>query len=38
MDVKFLFQAAHECGTHIRHLRPVRQRLEEAFMEAIGKK
>lgn len=33
-----LFEAARDQGTQIRHFRPVRQRLEEVFMEAIGKK
>lgn len=30
------FRIAQELGTHIRHLKPVRQSLEETFLEAIG--
>ncbi len=32
-----VFETAREQGTHIRHFKPIRQRLEETFMEAIGK-
>lgn len=38
VEVKAIFQAAKACGAHVRHLRPVRQRLEDAFLHAIGKK
>ncbi len=32
-----VFEAARQQGTHIRHFKPIRRRLEETFMEAIGK-
>jgi len=32
-----LFEVARAQGTHIRHFKPIRQRLEETFMEAIGR-
>jgi len=35
ISVHRLFEIARVHGTQIRHLRPVRQKLEEAFMEAI---
>ena len=31
-----LFEAARSVGTQVRHFRPSRQSLEEAFIEAIG--
>ncbi len=34
--VRQLFLAAREQGTHIRHLKPVRQTLEDTFLDAIG--
>lgn len=37
LSTQALFRTAHELGTHIRHIKPVRQRLEETFMEAIGR-
>ncbi|HNR32261.1 MAG TPA: ABC transporter ATP-binding protein [Candidatus Hydrogenedentes bacterium] len=30
-------EAARAAGTHIRHFRPVRRSLEEAFMDAVGR-
>jgi ABC-type uncharacterized transport system ATPase subunit len=35
--VRTLFEIARAQSTQIRHLQPVRQSLEEAFMEAVGK-
>ena len=35
VTIRSLFEIAHAQGTQIRYLQPVRQRLEEAFMEAI---
>ena len=37
LSARDVFEAAREQRTHIRHFKPIRQRLEETFMEAIGK-
>jgi ABC-2 type transport system ATP-binding protein len=34
--VRQFFLLAREQGTHIRHLKPIRQTLEDTFLEAIG--
>lgn len=31
-----LFRIAQQCGAQIRHLEPVRQQLEEVFLQAVG--
>jgi len=35
LEIRRLFEIARANGTQIRHLRPVRRRLEEVFMDAI---
>jgi ABC-2 type transport system ATP-binding protein len=35
LEIRSLFEIARAHGTQIRHLRPVRRRLEEVFMDAI---
>lgn len=37
LSARDVFEAAREQRTYIRHFKPIRQRLEETFMEAIGK-
>ncbi len=37
LPVRTLFEIARAQQTHIRHLQPVRQSLEEVFMEAVGR-
>jgi hypothetical protein len=36
--VRQFFLIARELGTHIRQLKPVRQTLEDTFLDAIGHK
>jgi len=35
-EVNAFFETARQQGTHVRHLRPVRSTLEDAFMDALG--
>jgi len=37
MDTADVFRLALSHGTHVRHLKPVRQTLEDTFLEAIGR-
>jgi ABC-2 type transport system ATP-binding protein len=37
VDTAAVYQAARDQHTHIRHMRPMRRSLEEAFMNAVGK-
>lgn len=37
LSARDVFEAAREQRTHVRHFMPIRQRLEETFMEAIGR-
>ena len=37
VDIAAVYKAAREQHTHIRHMRPVRRSLEEAFMAAVGR-
>lgn len=36
MDVRLFFETARSQSTQVRYMKPVRKRLEEVFMEAIG--
>ena len=38
VDISTVFETARKQGTQIRHLRAVRQSLEDAFMKALGKR
>ncbi len=38
VDVSMIFDLAKRQGTHVRHLVPVRDSLEDAFMQALGKR
>ncbi len=38
MDTSVFFEVARAQGTHLRHVRPLKHSIEEAFMTAVGKK
>lgn len=37
LDTEQLFRAAESCGTQVRHFRAARRRLEDVFLQAVGK-